>query len=239
MEELIRGYADGQISRRVFIRRMVAAGVALTGAVVYADLLAANPAAAQDYFVVDVTDYVFTPHRRGLNAPGDYVTWAWDPFASGHTVSDASGCGFFDSSPEVWYVDEHGTHWTSVKHLGREFWAAGTFPYRCKYGDGYHAGHAMGGKIRVPTVLGAASGRAGKEFEVTWGAGDLLERPQFRYEVQFRKPGGEWKDWVTDGQSPAGTYTAKTIGKHQFRARLRRQSSGASGWSPVATFTAK
>jgi len=96
MEELVKGFVDGQISRRVFIRRLVTAGVALTGAVAYADLLAADPAAAAA-FSVYVTDYAFTPQKSVVSGPGDYVSWIWNG-ASGHTVSETSGVGLFDSS---------------------------------------------------------------------------------------------------------------------------------------------
>ena len=39
-EELVRAYAAGHISRRVFVRRLVAAGVGLGAALAYGDSLA-------------------------------------------------------------------------------------------------------------------------------------------------------------------------------------------------------
>lgn len=237
MEELVRGFAEGQISRRVFIRRLVTAGVALTGAVAYADLIQADPASAMEYHWVYVTDYVFSPTPQVLSSPGDYVYWVFDGLSSGHTITDASGVGLFDSSPNVTFVDGFGhNHYDWVTYWGWSMWSAGTFPFECKDQD--HP--PMTGKLRVPMILGATSGRVGKEFEVLWGAGDLGSEPRYRYEVQLRKPGGDWKDWVTNGVSPGRTYTARTAGKHQFRARLRRTTLGTtSGWSPVAVFTAK
>lgn len=234
MEELVRGFVDGQISRRVFIRRLVTAGVALTGAVAYADLLAADPAYAMEYHWVYVTDYVFSPVPEILSGPGDYTYWVFDGLSSGHSITESSGVGFFDSSPNV-TATVPVTHYNWVGYWGWEMWAAGTFPFYCK--DVLHP--PMNGKVRVPMVLGANSGRVGKEFEVMWGAGDLASRPEFLYEVQLRKPGGQWKDWMSS-TSPGRTYTAKTPGRHQFRARLRRISTDkTSGWSPVATFTAR
>ena len=45
-EELIEGYTQGRISRRVFVRRLVAGGLSLVAAVAYGNALAAGPAAA-------------------------------------------------------------------------------------------------------------------------------------------------------------------------------------------------
>ena len=44
--ELVQGYLDGQLSRRVFIRRLVATGVSAAAALSYAGLLEAAPAGA-------------------------------------------------------------------------------------------------------------------------------------------------------------------------------------------------
>lgn len=252
MNELIRGFVDGQISRRVFIRRLVSAGVALTGAVAYADLLQAQPAAALGTeFYLSVADYLFYPAKETLSGPGDYVHWTWSPSASGHSVTETSGVGLFDSSPTP---TAFGWNW--VTGFGHEFWASGTFPYRCK--DDYHTIYLaapMTGKIRVPVRLSDSSGRTGKPINVQFGTADLTPSPSgapatsgaaalspggvWTYEVQVRKPDGSWKDWVVGGTAPTKDYTPKVEGRHGFRARLRRVGAGASGWSPVATFTAR
>jgi hypothetical protein len=44
-EELVEAYLDGKISRRIFIRRLVAAGVSLGAAAAYSDLLMGSAAA--------------------------------------------------------------------------------------------------------------------------------------------------------------------------------------------------
>jgi len=98
----------------------------------------------------------------------------------------------------------------------------------------------MAGKIRVPLGVSQTSGDVGLTIEVIWGSRSLLGSPTYRYEVQLRKPGGEWKDWVVGGEVPGRYYKARAAGKHQFRARLRNVvKDEASGWSPVATFTAR
>ena len=45
-EELAAAYADGSISRRTFIRRLVATGVSLSAAVTYATVLSPSAASA-------------------------------------------------------------------------------------------------------------------------------------------------------------------------------------------------
>lgn len=240
MDELVRGFVEGQVSRRVFVRRLVAAGVALTGAVAYADLLQANPAAALEYHAVYVQDYAFSASIESLSGPGDYVNWDWDPTAGGHTVTDTSGSGFFDSSPYPNGFDG----WSWVTAFGHEFWASGTWPYHCK--DAYHTDgvymspQPMTGTIRVPMVLSSSSGRVGKIISVWFGAVDLTSNPGFLYEVQLRKPGASWIDWVVDGTAQTKNYKVKLVGTHRFRARLRNTTlATTSGWSPVAKFTAR
>lgn len=45
-EELIEGYTQGRITRRMFVRRLVAGGLTVTAALAYGDMLAPGPAAA-------------------------------------------------------------------------------------------------------------------------------------------------------------------------------------------------
>jgi len=45
-EELIGAYTEGRISRRVFVRRLVAGGLSLGAAMAYGAALGAQPAAA-------------------------------------------------------------------------------------------------------------------------------------------------------------------------------------------------
>jgi hypothetical protein len=45
-EELVESYVSGSMSRRVFVRRLMAAGLSVGAAVAYADSLGTTPAAA-------------------------------------------------------------------------------------------------------------------------------------------------------------------------------------------------
>ncbi len=60
-EELVAGYASGRVSRRVFVKGLVALGVTGTAAVAYANALAAAPASTPRQAVsADVYD-VYPP----------------------------------------------------------------------------------------------------------------------------------------------------------------------------------
>lgn len=231
MDELVRGFAQGQVSRRVFIRRMVAAGATIGGATTFANLIQAFPANAST-LNEGVFDYYFDPPALHLDYPDDYVSWKWDPSSSDHTVSDTSGLGLFDSS-KVGYPGPP-SHWDWVTAFGFGFWAAGTYNYECK--DTYHP--AMTGKVMAPLYLVPSKTRA--SVAVQWGSRDLsadLTFPNLRYDVQLRKPGEPWKTWKSGVGSIGANYRTRLEGKHKFRARVRDTNTQvAIGWSPVAIF---
>lgn len=71
-EELVHAYKAGQISRRVFIRRLIQGGISVTAALVYADSLA-SPAAAtpsgvhspyDDEYLHHSPHYPHSPHHH-------------------------------------------------------------------------------------------------------------------------------------------------------------------------------
>ena len=122
MDGLVKGFAEGQVSRRVFIRRMVEAGATLSGATLFANLIQATPALA---FAppAQVWDYSFYPSKLRLGFPDDYVYWQWDVSASGHSVTETSGLNLFDSSK---HYSPTPPIWNWVTAFGWQFWAAGT-----------------------------------------------------------------------------------------------------------------
>ena len=69
--ELAQRYLEGQISRRVFIRRLVAGGVSAMAALAYADVLVSAPAAAASDFYIFVFDYGFTPTPAPKTEPNN------------------------------------------------------------------------------------------------------------------------------------------------------------------------
>ena len=209
---------------------MVTAGASLTAATAFANLIQASPSQAAIGYV-DVMDYSVSPATLRLNHPDDYVSFQWDTGASGHSISETSGLGIFDSSP---YPGTPPADWQWVMDFGFGFWAAGTYHYTCK--DTLHS--PMNGTVRAPVHVQPVKAR--KQAMIQWGAKDLttdLKFPNLRYDVQVRKPGDGWRMWKHGVGTQVATYSSRLEGRHKFRARLRDiTTQTAIEWSPVAVF---
>jgi len=221
-QELVQRYLDGQISRRAFLRRLVASGVTLGAAVAYADLLRGVPAAAVggDFYIL-VADYSFTPALAKLTAPGTDVQWHNSTTSTwSHNATDTTGLGYFSSGPIA-----------PGSNYSRRFIAAGTYTYVCTQ---IHP-IAMTGKIRVPVKTSPSSGDLGTTFTIKWAS---REAPtNYAYDVQRKRPGQasfhDWKVGVTEKQTD---FTPSQTGTFAFRARLRKISDGEkSGYSKPKT----
>ncbi|MEX0991736.1 MAG: hypothetical protein WD004_05640 [Actinomycetota bacterium] len=232
MEELVQAFAEGQMSRRVFIRRAVATGATLTGAAMFADLILANPAQAMTQYEY-VFDYSFSPDPLRLDYPDDYVYWQWNG-ASGHSVTDTSGLNIFDSSPVLNPTPPPVYNW--VTDFGFGFWAAGRYEYECK--DTSHV--PMNGVILSPVLVQKTNARS--TAMVQWGNRDLSNdpfHPNLRYDVQVKKPGQQWATWRDGVGGFTATYRTRKEGRHYFRGRLRNiNTQVALGWSPRSSFNA-
>ena len=217
--ELARNYLEGQISRRVFLRRVVALGITLPAAVAYADLLRADPARAQafDYYVY-VSDFQYDPATTVLANAGQIVEFGFaglNEFA--HSATDPTrviNSGFKTAG---------SAYATAVPY-------AGTFSYRCK--ETTH--DVMTGRIRVPMSSAPTSGPLGTAFELGWST---ISGGPFTFDVQRRRPSeGSFQDWIVDTSNRAVLTKPKVAGTYRFRSRARRSATGkVSGWSPVLT----
>ena len=99
------------------------------------------------------------------------------------------------------------------------FVAAGTYAYRCTI----HFG--MNGTVKVPAAASPASGSTGTTFTVT-----VASEPApsgFQYVVQKKNPGGSFAAFRTI-TTASTTFQATSPGTYQFRAQLKRVSSGAT-----------
>lgn len=224
-DELVQGYLGGQLSRRVFVRRLIASGVSAMAALAYVDILRRAPAEAAigPDFYLRVEDFAFYGGAIARLDRGQRVEFA---FASVglffHSATDTSPLKLFDTdqvSPQgVAFVDR--------------FVAAGTYPYRCKESTGTH--QEMKGTIKVPITVAPAQGPLGDAFTITWASSTLN---RYVFDVQRKKPGEAsfslWKDGVT---SLGSSFTPQQKGTFRFRARLHRVSNDAtSGWSATKT----
>jgi hypothetical protein len=141
--------------------------------------------------------------------------------AAGHTVSDASGLGLFDSGP----IDPGGS-------FAYGFPAAGTYPV---------VDRSTGNSQRVSVAMRVtpAKGQLGQRYLVQWGFS--FAPPT---QVQIRIPDSDqFVDWPGAEHRAAATFSAADPlwggpGAYSFRTRLS-DTSGATGWSPVATVKVK
>jgi plastocyanin len=222
-EELVQGYLHGQLSRRVFLRRLIATGVTTAAALSYASVLEAVPAeAAVADFYLFIADYAFgiNPARLALGQRVEFHNWS---YAFAHTATDTTGMGLFDTGPLAHYAQAT----VAIP-------SAGTYPYHCSEPPSTHP--AMTARLRAPLVITPPSGSVNTTFTVRWAPRPLPAG--YVAEVERQAPGKTWKTWKSGATKGSAAFTTNVKGTWSFRARLRRVSNGAtSGWSQTTHVT--
>jgi plastocyanin len=233
--EAVRSYLDGSIGRRVFVRRLLTAGVSAAAAISYADVLAPSTVRAASRrarggpgggfplpngfynFYVGVSDNQFGPEDVTVLKRGDSVSWG---FVGGkdHSVTETSGLELFDSG----YAPPERIEYTMV------FPAAGSFPYHCK--DPNHAG-SMTGRVHVKVGRTPANGHLGTTFTIKWA--QKPADPGYVFDVQMKKPGGNFVRFHKGVTTAQAQFTPGHTGQYFFRSRVRNKTTGlASNFSP-------
>jgi hypothetical protein len=218
-QEIVEGYLGGQLSRRVFIRRLVATGVTAAVAINYAGLLDADPAVAgeADYYLV-ASDNSFSPNplrlRQGEGTP------LYNHGSAGHNAHDITGLGLFQTVA-IGHYNGHG----DIPAMP----GAGSFDYKCDEVD--HP--RMVGTIKVPILVTPASGNLNTTFLIRWAPGPAPAGLVF--DVQRIKAGQRnFTAWRTGVRAGAANFHPASRGLYTFRARVRKTSNNrASGWSPL------
>lgn len=219
-QQLAQRYLEGQMGRRVFLRRLVGFGIALPIAIAYADLLRADPAAAAfaDYYV-GVFDFSYLPTPLRIASVGQIVEWGFQGSTYTHSVTDPTGV--IDSGLKAeWNVHDQPMPYS------------GTFNYYCA--EPSHI--AMNGKVRVPMSADPASGPLTTPFTLGWST---ISGGPYSFDVQRKRPSAtRFRNWITGTSTRAVVYTPLATGTYAFRARARNIGSGvASAWSPVKKIT--
>ena len=145
--ELVQGYLDGQLSRRVFIRRLVGTGVTAAAALSYAGLLDRNPAAA-----AGPTDFYLVVDDDGFHTPALLLQGQGVQFVNHgelvHNARDTSGTALFNTG------DMTPPQSVSVPPLP----GAGVYPYRCDHHP------ELKGKLKVPVLATPSRRGAGRDL---------------------------------------------------------------------------
>ena len=154
---------------------------------------------------------VFDPHSVQVRL-GGAVTWTWA--SSGHSVTDDSGFGLFDSGALG-----------SGATFSYAFQASATHSYASTPDPG------MTGVVRVPIRVHPSTGDERTRFRLTWA---LAPQPDIYYHVKGRVDGSRWGTY-SDG-SDLSFIQVLSDGTWDFKARLVNQNTGAySAWSPILT----
>jgi hypothetical protein len=161
---------------------------------------------------VEVGDSTFDPTTvaipRGGTVVFDYVG------GQHHTATDSSGLDLYDSGvvdggdPSTWF----------------SFSGAGVYHFTCTLHPW------MGGRIEVPVRVAPSSGGLNRRFAITWAS--AAPATGLVYDVQIRRPGGDWKAWRDGVLGISETFRPdKGAGMYRFRARLRNDAGETSLWS--------
>ncbi len=180
-------------------------------------LIAASPVAVQagsppGSVNVAVTDDIYTPSIVDLKRGGTVIFDHLGP--SHHTATDDSGMQLYDS----------GAVGPGAPSTVFTYPAAGVYLFTCTLHPW------MGGRVQIPVWARPASGWRNRTYTIRWGA--ATAPAGFVYDVQFRRPGGEWRRWLRGEIDIEGTFVPdRGPGRYRFRATMRRLAGGQGIWS--------
>jgi plastocyanin len=142
---------------------------------------------------------------------GGMATWTWA--SSGHSVTDTSGLGLFDSGVQ-----------SSGATFSYTFFASGNYHYSSTDDA------SMTGLVKVPIQANRKTGTIQTKFTVTWAL--ALPPPGVDYEVKKRLEGHPWVGVI---RSDEMSYQTKLVpGTTDFRARMTGYPE-VTAWSPILT----
>ena len=166
----------------------------------------------------ELLDSGFAPATT-VGSQGAPVAWNVDPDdSSGHTVTDGSRMGLFDSG-----LVPPGSSFVFA------FAAAGRYSV-------VDTVTSNASSVAVPTRVQPRRGGVGTTFIVTWCSRRLPAG--FLFDVQIKRPGSaSFVDWMTNQTATAAPFLPDAgPGTYQFHSRVRDESTGAAtGYSPAAS----
>ena len=179
-------------------------------------LLATFPVSAQagppSTVNVVVTDDIYTPSIVDLKRGGTVIFDHLGP--SHHTATDDSGMQMYDS----------GAVGPGAPSTVFTYPAAGIYLFTCTLHPW------MGGRVQIPVWARPATGWLHRIYTVRWA--DTPGTDRFVYDVQVRRPGGEWQRWLRGEIDIEGTFVPdRGPGRYRFMATMRRLAGGQGIWS--------
>jgi hypothetical protein len=149
------------------------------------------------------------------------VFWNIDRLAAtGHSVTDATGMGLFDSG-----LRQPGDSFAYT------FTAAGTYSVLDRA-----TGHASAVSVGMGST--AASGTTSTAFGLHWAS--ATPPAGYTYDLQVKRPGTtDYTDLRVGTSTRSTRFTPDSgVGTYSFRTRIRNTGNGASsGWSSAKTIT--
>jgi hypothetical protein len=145
-----------------------------------------------------------------------------------------------------WHDGDCGSY---IVQMNKDFYLGGALLNGCNDNDGqvsmgyagtfgYHLANnsSVTGSVEV-RIRASQSGTTQTHFPIRYA--DVPSVPSnLRFDVQRRKPGGDWKVWLSGVSAQYWTFKTDVTGVWKFRARVRRTSDNAhSGWSPAFPIT--
>jgi len=201
----------------------------ILAAPVLALTVATSSVAAATVRSVSMMDNFFSPLTRTM-IRGDFVRWT----NAGTVTHSTTSTGALRWDKTVLRGSSY-LYTGTIAGVARGFFAAGIFPYFCKF----HIG--MLGRVSVPVGTSPSSGPRGTRFTIRWAT--ITAPTGYRYQVQKRNAGSTvWALWRTTTAAVASFATSSTTarGTYYFRARLQRWTGTAwvsSGYSAARSIS--
>jgi plastocyanin len=207
------GYADPDCNRWVDSSLTSLAAYVAMGADPYFNPATPPPPDGYDAYV-GANDNDFTP-LAGVTYQGVKVDFHMQGPDNNHTITDDSGMDWYDSKVLPVNAD---WQWT--------YNGAGNYAFECTL----HTDMTL--IIKIPIQVSPLTGHTWTSFKVTWAA--AAPPSGFAYDIQIERPGDDWEGWKTGVTTTSASFVPDDgKGTYSFRARMKRNTSGAGSWYSV------
>jgi hypothetical protein len=91
--------------------------------------------------------------------------------------------------------------------------------------------------VEVPVGAFPLAGSITTEFTITWASAPPAAG--YVFDVQIKRPGGDWTDWMTAQTAQSATFVPDSgVGDYSFRARYNNIANAKTSlWSPTISIS--